>query len=415
MPPSAGRLPDARERLLLVVPLAAFVAATTHWTTWSEPIRLHYASDVLHYEKIAEAAPHFTWPQITGHISMWPVHYLVGCLSKLTHLPLHATYYVAAIALLAYLVYLVDRILVRLGVGAAGYAVAMGAALLNPYVFRYLALAPGMINDTVFITCVALAVVALLEHRTWQLVGALVVAALARGWSTPPLQLGAAAWILADRGVAVRRRRVVAAAALVLPLAAFAIAYWLGTTTPGHAQALKDCCGLTTITVVGDLAHLPGSAHALALHFARTAIGIAMPLAVLVAVAVVSFARRTNPLPRTGWWLLGLSAVLVAEPILLSSAWNEGAEPRLVTYSVVPLVAATALAVDRLELGRVETGVCLALFAVASLSHRFASVGPRTPGEFAALVFACAAAVVLLLAGRRLLPAVPAPHPDRHA
>lgn len=402
IPSAVHRPPTLRERLLLIAPTAIFVAATTQWMTWSEPIRLLFAGDVDNYTRIAVAAPHFTWPQITGHVSMWPVHYVVGTVSWATHLPVHATYYVFAIAVLAFLVAVLDRILVRLGVGVAAYGLAMGTALLNPYVFRYLALAPGMINDTVFIACVALVVLALLERRTTLLVVALTVAALARGWSTPPVQLAAAAWLLADGGIVLRRRRRGAAAAIVLPFTAFGVAYWIGTLTPGHAQVVKDCCSLTTITLLGDIVHLPGSAHAIALHLARTAIGIAMPLALLSAVGILVLGRRLRGFRPLDWWLLAVSATLVSEPLLLSSSWNEGAEPRLVAYAVPALVAVTALAVDRVAFGARETVVLYLLVAAASLSHRFASIGPRSAGQFAALVFACGAAVFLGVIVRRM-------------
>ncbi|MGH3050822.1 MAG: hypothetical protein ACRDLK_11755 [Gaiellaceae bacterium] len=400
----APRAPTLRERLATIVPLAIFVAATTHWMTWSEPIRQVFAGDVLHYEKIAQAAPHFTWPQITGHISMWPVHYLVGIVAWVTHVPLHVVYYIASIAVLALLVATIDRILLELGVGRTAYALAMAAAMLNPYVFRYLALAPGMINDAVFDTCVALAVLALLQRRTRLLVTVLVVAALARGLSAPPVQLAAAIWLLFDRGLPVARRWIAAGEAIALPLAAFGLAYWVGTTTPGHAEVVKNCCSVTGLTVLGDIAHLPGSAHAIALHVARTAIGIAMPLAVLCAAAVVALWQQARPAPALHWWLLLVAAALVAQPLLLNTSWDVGASPRLASYAVAPLAAAAALLLERLEpLDRRTAGLCVALFAAASLNHRFASVGAKTAGEFAALAFASGAAVFLVLVGPTIL------------
>ena len=35
--PETDTAPPLRHRLLVVVPLAAFVAATTHWMSWQEP------------------------------------------------------------------------------------------------------------------------------------------------------------------------------------------------------------------------------------------------------------------------------------------------------------------------------------------------------------------------------------------
>ncbi|HUZ82938.1 MAG TPA: hypothetical protein VMU73_11910, partial [Gaiellaceae bacterium] len=169
-----------RPRLLIIVPLTIFVTATTHWMSWEEPIRAHFAGDVASYEKIALAAPHFTWPQIEGHVGMWPLHYLVGITAKATHVPLHVVYYVFAFLVLAAIVVIVDRLLADLRVDLPVYALCMGALLLNPYIFRYLALAPGMINDTAFIAAVCLTTVGLVERRLGWVIGALTVAALTR-------------------------------------------------------------------------------------------------------------------------------------------------------------------------------------------------------------------------------------------
>jgi hypothetical protein len=181
------------------------------------------------------------------------------------------------------------------------------------------------------------------------------------------------------------------------------LAYEIGKRTPGHAEVVKDCCRLTDFTVVGDLARLPHSLGALALHLFRTVVGLAMPLSLVAAGTLVLRRGRVpvgSPSLRA---LLLVGGLMVAQPLVISSGWNAGAEPRLSALAVVPAIGVAALVADRLEpaIGARELVVLLAIFALASLSHRFASVGPRTAGEFAALEAAAMAGVAVVV-GRRL-------------
>lgn len=404
--------PPLRQRLLVVVPLAAFVAATTHWMSWQVPIRGRFAADVDDYERIARAAPHFTWPQIEGHVGMWPIHYVIGLTSKASHVPLHALYYVFALATLAAIVVVVDRLLLDVGVDLAVYALAMGTLLLNPYVFRYLALAPAMINDTVFVGAISLALLALYRGRLGMLVAALTAATLARNLSVPPTLVVFGLWVAFAHPhlYAYRSRRLLAGTAvIVVPLAVGGIAYWLGGRAPGHAEPLKNCCSLSEMTILNDIRGFPGSLDAFALHIGRIGIGLAMPLALLIGAGLVLLASG-HERPSFPWQLLAATAVgvaLVAQPLLVSSAWNDGAEPRLASLAVGPACVAAALVLTRLErtgatLGRGAVTALLAVFAVASLSHRFSWFGPQSASQFAALELVSAAAVIGVLA-RRLL------------
>jgi hypothetical protein len=395
--------PALRLRLLVVLPLLAFVAATTHWMPWQEPIRAHFAGDVDDYEKIARAAPHFTWPEIEGHVAMWPMHYLIGITSKATDIPLHVVYYAFAFLVLAAIVVIVDRLLGELRVDLPVYALCMGALLLNPYIFRYLALAPGMINDTVFIAALCFTTLGLLRRRLGWVICGLTAAALSRGLSVPPALVGAAAWIAFGPwpGRAWSRPRISAAVYTVLvPTAALAVAYWAGAKAPGHAPAFKNCCSISDLTIWGDLRGLPGSVGTFGTHLVRIFLGLAMPLALFVAGSILAL-RNNRRIPTTAWAAFGLGALMVAQPLLLASAWDAGAEPRLTSLASGPMLAALALLLGALDLQLdwVDVGVLLAIFAVASLSHRFANVGPHTPGQFAGLVLFCAAAAVAWLLG----------------
>jgi hypothetical protein len=108
-------------------------------------------------------------------------------------------------------------------------------------------------------------------------------------------------------------------------------------------------------------------------------------------------------IPALAWAAFALAALMVAQPLLLSSTWDAGAEPRLASLAIAPALAATAILLVRLDLGLdvLEVGVLFGIFAVASLSHRFAAIGPHTPGQFAALVLVCAVAAVAWMIGGR--------------
>lgn len=400
--------PALRDRLLVVVPMLAFLAATTHWMSWREPIEQHFAGDVASYERIAYAAPHFTWPQIEGHVGMWLLHYLTGLAAKATGIPLHLVYYVFAFALLTVILVLVDRLLLFARADLLLYAVCMSALILDAYVFRYLALAPGMINDTAFTAAVAGTALALLRRRLGWAIVALTVAAVTRDISLPPILLGAALWVLVgpwDGRAASRRRLTETAAVIIVPVLAAAVTYWAGQQAPGHAAPFKNCCRIAQISIWGDLSRLPGSAGALAVHLARIVLGIAMPLALVAAATIVAVRRRRSPSPAV-WAVLLLGGLLVAQPLLISSTWNAGAEPRLSSLAIGPIVAAVALLFVELDMhvSRLDAGVLITLFAVGSLSHRFAAIAPSTSGKFAALALSCAVlSTAWVVAGRRVL------------
>lgn len=409
-----------RSRLLVVFPLTAFLVATTKWVPWSEPIRLRFAGDVDNYERIARAAPHFTWPQTEGHVGMWAVHYFVGLVAKTTHIPLHIVYYVFAVGVLSLTVVIVDRILRDLRVDLATYAISMAALLLNPYVFRYLALAPGMLNDSVFIASLSLIVLGILRGRTGLVYLAVALAAISRDLSLPPIMVGTAIWLAFFPplpGVARRKRISTAAGAIVVPTVAWVIVYWLGTTAPGHAKPVNGCCSLATLTIWGDISKLPSSGGTLGLHFLRSAIGLAMPLALLAALAIGSaLARKRRPLPPTFWGALTVSGLMIAQILLVASSSNNGAEPRLTALAVVPVVVVVAVLLSTrpladpmvATLARWQVCALVLIFGLASLHHHFATFGARTSTEFAALECMCAVAVVAVIAAPKLRPVLQA-------
>jgi hypothetical protein len=153
-------------------------------------------------------------------------HYLVGLGSDAFRIgDRHLYYGVAFILLLAILVVL-DRLLRPFRLDRIEWALCIGALITNPYLYRFLALAPGRLADSVFIIGGALALLGLLRASPWLLVGGLVVATLGRSESVFSLALLAPIGVLVSpdwRPLPRGRRWSSAAASLLVPLGVYGL------------------------------------------------------------------------------------------------------------------------------------------------------------------------------------------------
>ncbi len=394
-------------RLELAAPVGGglFLAASNNWIGWEEAIRNRFASDVLEYEAIASAAPQLTHEELlTNHAPRFGVHYLTGLLSE-TGLPLHVVYRILAIACLFGVVLLVDRILRGLPLRRSSYALLMGSLLAMPYVFRYLAVAPGMLQDTAFVLATAALMLGLLQGRTWLVTASLCLAVATRVEGALPLLPVVGVWLWVGPGFphsvgGVRMRRL--AVAIGLPLLVYVAVRWTATLFPNRGSVDPS-------PVVEDIANLPAGIDRLALHVGRTALGIAMPGALLLALGITAHRRQALcAMPFELWGSLALAAALVLQPLLLSVNFTVGGEPRLSALAAVPLVTACAIATAALRprgggkawpsFARAEAVLIIVLLAASSLSHRFAEIGPASPAQFATLVLVCSVCLATLLA-----------------
>ncbi len=109
--------------------------------------------------------------------------------------------------------------------------------------------------------------------------------------------------------------------------------------------------------VVEDIANLPAGIDRLALHVGRTALGIAMPGALLLALGIAAHrGQALRAMPFELWGSLALAAVLVLQPLVLSDRFTVGGEPRLSALAAVPLVTACAIATAALRPGGSGSG-----------------------------------------------------------
>jgi len=137
---------------------------------------------VLEYQRIAEAAPRLPphGSLLPQHAQHFAPHYLAGVIAQ-AGIPLHVVYRILALATLALIAIAVDRVVVDAGIGGGSYVVCMGALLSSPYLFRFDALAPGMVQDATFALGATLALLGLVKTRTWLVALGLALAILGRG------------------------------------------------------------------------------------------------------------------------------------------------------------------------------------------------------------------------------------------
>src|SRR5205823_5217845 len=165
----------------------AAVWATTHWYSWQRSVDLLFGSDMVEYERVARAAPGFPdQPLPSQHADRFVPHYLVGLASDGLHVRDRLVYYVAAFVLLSLIVFLFDRLVAPLGLRRLEYTVTLGALIANPYLFRFLAICPGRLADSVFILGGLVALLGLLRGNPWTLLAGLVIATLGRSEAVFP-------------------------------------------------------------------------------------------------------------------------------------------------------------------------------------------------------------------------------------
>jgi hypothetical protein len=398
-----------RYRLATAGAWLAAVWATTHWYSWQRTVDLLFGSDVVEYERVARAAPGFTdQPLPSQHADRFVPHYLVGLVTDALQVGDRPLYYVFAFLLLGVIVFVVDRLIAPLGLRRPEYAVAIGALIANPYLFRFLAICPGRLADSTFIIGGLLALWGALRVRPWLLVAGLAVATLGRSEAVFPLVALAPFGVLLSREWRVKpqRRRIwTAACSLVVPLALYGL-----IRIVDHSFSVRDHPGFFGLTIFGTFRDLPDGTGRLGLHVARIIVGIAGALAVMLGALAARRLGRYSALSFPFWAGLAGGIAVSGEAFLLNPTWINGSEPLLSALGAAFFAVAAGAALASLDVGGWELGpvgglVGLGALAVLSLNHRYAALTPvSTPGQFAALtaVFAVVVAVAIALGGRRI-------------
>jgi len=341
------------------------------------------------------------------HADRFVPHYLVGLVSDGLHVGDRVVYYVVAFLFLGLIVVLVDRLIAPLGLRRLEYTVAIGALIANPYIFRFLAICPARLADSVFILGGLVALLGLLRGNVWLLVGGLVVATLGRSEAVFPLAALAPFGVLLSsewKRRSPRSRHVSAACALIVPFAVYGLIRLVD-----HTFSVRDHPRFFGLTIFGTFRDLPESGGRFGLHLARIVVGIAGALAVLLGALVVRRLGRYSALGLPFWAGLAGGIAVSGEAFLLNPRWINGSEPLLSALGAAFFAVAAAAALASLDAGHWRLGlrgglVALGALAVTSLNHRYAAITPvSTRSQFAVLtvVAATVAAVAILLGGSR--------------
>ena len=379
-----------RERVGVVGLWLAFVWLTTHWYSWQRTIDLLFGSDMKEYERIARAAPHFPHHALPSqHAARFVPHYLIGLISDALGVGDRTVYYAAAIVLLLALLVVVDRTIAPLGLSLGVYALCMGALVANPYLYRYLAICPARLADSVFLIGGSLAFVGLVRRSGWLLVGGLVVATLGRSEAVVPLVFLAPLGVALSpewRALAARTRLIVGSLAFAAPVITYAVIRIVDSSF-----SVRDHPGFMGLTIFGALRDLPGSAHTIAAAWARAGGGVAGVAGILIGLAILRLRGRQRPrIPFAFWAALVAGLSISLEAIVLNPIWLNGSEPLLSALGTALYVVAAAVLATSASL-RIAPAVALVASAglvLTSLHHRFAAISPvSTPGAYAALAF----------------------------
>ena len=407
---------ELRALALPVVGVLTFLLATNRWTAPKV-----WANDATSYGVMAGAAPGVPDGKVVGsaYAGRWVPHYLVGLLADGSGLGLHTAYWVAGIAAVCALAVVAAVALAAVGAPPPLLALTLLAFLAAPYATpRETLLAPGLLQDEVFVLGLAICLAGLARVR-FGFVAAGALVAIAGRQTALPVLLVVAAWILFDddwrAAVAPSRRRMEAAAVVISGLILYAGI--LVVTGPFTYSFGPDSPSDTIIVS-------PPGLHALAAHIGRTIVPFVVPAAVLGAIWLVRWREGATwrDVGRRTWLCLALWAVIVVQPLVITPEYPgfSSNEQRLAGLGLLPLWLATAIALrdavraGQLAFDRTLATIAAAALAAASLSHVYSSIGPKSLAQFVALqaiAGAVLAGVVLVAARRARTARAPAAEP----
>ena len=393
--PSAGvryadRQTRSRAAILVLLAWVAVLLATQAWPSISDGGRLQFAGDASVYRAMAAEAPGLPrGPVREQHAERWAVHWAVGSAARASGVNLDTAYRAASLLVVAGVVLLLYAVLGRLRLTPGGTAVCLGIALASVYPFRYWLAAPGMVADAVFGLGLTLTLYGLGVRRLWLVLAGLVVATAARQTAVPAaLALAAVTAFPGTSFLSTRKARVFGAAAVaLLPLGLYLL---IKTTASGFS--VPDLPPLGELTVLSD------TPRQIVSHVGRLVLGIAFPLAALLACLGRWRTSAAGPL------VLGVA--IVAQPLILTSSWVDGNEPRLAGLAVPALVVAAAIVMEGVGVTWVPAlGVCAALF-LGSLHHIYSDVDTSRRAWVLLVVVGAFSTFAVIVASRRRAPQV---------
>ncbi len=374
---------------------------SNRWLSWQAGITTLSANDVLAYSQIADAAPTLPAGPINfHHAQRFLAPYGVGVLASLVGFPVPIGFRLVTYSCLAAIVVLMHQLLRQCCLSRAMYGLCMGLLMLNPYLFRYYLLVPGMLPDVVFILGTAVLMVGLVSTQVLTVLGGVAIAAIGRQ-TTLFLLPGLWLWVLLapnwQQKPRMLRLGTAGASSLLAILFYFITAQLVQNLTTPSANAAHIYSLLVWLASPGF------SWGKLADHCLR----LAVPLLGTMALLLNSLRRLHNTTIAECACLL-MTVGVIAQPFLAGPDITGQNATRLTTLGLLPLITALALTLQRHYLSdRWLTSPptfpshCLLCsgIVIGSLHHLYTTPALPNAATFAALQLAIAC-VFSLVAGQ---------------
>ncbi len=318
----------------------AILLLSNRWLSWQAGITTLSANDVLAYSYIADAAPALpTVPINFHHAQRFLTPYGVGLLASWTGLPIPIGFRLATYSCLAAIALILHHVLRQCRLPRWMYGVCMGLLILNPYLFRYYLLVPGMLPDVVFILGTAVLMAGLVSTQVSIVLGGMAIAAIGRQTALfllPGLWLWV--WLAPNWQQKPRLLRLGTAGT------SFLLATLVYLTTAQLVQSFASPSA-NAAHVYGLLVWLTSPEFGwgkLADHCLR----LAVPLLGTMALLLHSLRQPHNTTIAERACFL-MTAGVVAQPFLAGPDITGQNATRLATLGLLPLVTALALALQR--------------------------------------------------------------------
>jgi hypothetical protein len=362
-------VPGLRPAALIAV-LLLVLCATNRWLSFEDGIRVENATDTESYMAIAAAAPSLPPADaqlISYHAQRFISPYIVGTVAFYTHFSAQQVFRVAAIAMIALIVWVAQRILCHLCVPEQFIALCLSLLILSPYMFRLYLAVPALLDDLVFVLGLSLLVYGLLRGRLSMAVMAALIATLGKQTTFFVLPV-VGIWILFAPPWS--RLPMVRRTGSFLLIAAVCLACYLFLYSVAKGFSSPKSHGLFfMLTELPRWVLTEFNAPSLANFLFRGIFPFLFPLSIGGAV----FLRRRPPLPKEFYLLIAMVLMCCLQPLLGGPSFMGPGILRLSLLGYVPLLAALGLLLREARLPAYSESLmmlCGILIAVSSLHPR---------------------------------------------
>lgn len=386
-----------------------FLITTNKWLSWDDSVIQLSANDVYEYAKIAEASPTLLNPNSLNfhHAQRLISPYLLGAMAKFTTIPYQYLFGFVVFLCSFLVIFSMDRILTKLKLKQFNYCLCISLLILNPYVFRYYWIVPGMLPDVIFTTGLAITIVGLVDEVFLGVAIGLLVAAIGRQTALTIIP-GVVLWLFASKGwarVPLPRRLGYSVAVILIPGSIYILTSLIATKIANPSQNAEIALGL--------LRWLQSDRFSI-LYLAEFIMRLLIPVSVLVgniigiylAINTASSKSLKSVLPIEFWACILMNISIIIQPFLGGPEITGQNASRLSALGFFPLLVALSLLLNHIspKEHQLETqqklirtsswAIAIGLgMAIASLHHLYTTFGPPNALIFAAIQIISAATI----------------------